>query len=859
MSDALKWLFGLDEGEFSGQGTWHFRLIAEYSGMVRFLLLLALAAMVYLTIRSYRREGDTSRRAKALIASIRLLVILLIFGVLFRPAAVFRIARTLHSAVVVLVDDSLSMSFTDRYEPDARQQIANTLHVDPEKVEQTSRMDLARKALSRRDGAIAKLAEEHPLIVLRFSTARPGKEPYTRKLLDVSLVGPNGGDDGPSQAEAMAELTGALKRLDADGYETNLAAALRDTIEKVQGLLVKDIVIVSDGQMTSEGAGSRLTSALAYADNRGIRRYAVLVGDPTPPKNLAVAGLQAPREVRRESKVQMSAVLAHRNLDGQSVTVKLFRRRAGQKNETEVASQSVVLTASAELTSGQRSRGLQSVTLHVVPDELGEFIYRAAVEPIAGERNAEDNSAEAGVTVSDKKIKILLVSGDSGWEAQRLRTFLMRAEDLYRVSVWQQNVDANLNQLASTGMKLSRLPRTLAELIGSPGGKPYPGYDVVILYDPEPTLKGFDGTFVKMLQQYVQKHNGGLCYIVGNKHSDSVLRSGGDYKPLAEMLPVVLAGNTDSVTERIARRRPDPWPVRLTSYGVDHPVTRLGRDADETQAVWRVLPGIYWSHPIHKAKISARVLAVSSDPTRRTRADNRPEPLVAVQRYGSGRVGFLGFDASWRWIYLKDGYYHNRFWANMVRYLASLKARQVVITTGGDRFAAGERITLEVEAYDEKFVPWKADTFEVRMVDVASGESTTIKLKAVKGADGKNIDGQFKATIPTRRTGTFELTALAGDPQAAGKVAGKTITIELPKAEAARSEADEATMKTVASRPENFLTIDQIDKLVEVIPAGTKIAVEEKPRELWDSNLALVLVVVLLATEWILRKRCNMA
>jgi len=93
-----------------------------------------------------------------------------------------------------------------------------------------------------------------------------------------------------------------------------------------------------------------------------------------------------------------------------------------------------------------------------------------------------------------------------------------------------------------------------------------------------------------------------------------------------------------------------------------------------------ILPGIYWSHPISKVKPAAKVLAEHSNPLRRT-AKNAAEPLVAVQPVGAGRVLYVGSDETWRWRYVQDGYYHRRFWANAVRYLATLKARQVVIMT----------------------------------------------------------------------------------------------------------------------------------------------------------------------------------
>ena len=122
-----------------------------------------------------------------------------------------------------------------------------------------------------------------------------------------------------------------------------------------------------------------------------------------------------------------------------------------------------------------------------------------------------------------------------------------------------------------------------------------------------------------------------------------------------------------------------------------------------------------------------------------------------------------------------------------------------------------------------------------------------------------NKPGRYQAVIRADRVGTFELTALRGDPRAAEKVRSKTIRVELPKAEEVRTEADTAAMATVASRPDYFLRIDQADKLAGLIPSDRKTLVRETPHELWSSNLTLLLICLLLTIEWIIRKKYNMA
>jgi len=859
MQRFIQWLVGSTGSAPAGARDWRIGFIADHNNYVVLALVAVAVGLVYLTIHSYRREGDAPARAKATLAGIRIGVIALMLLVLFQPAVVFRFVNTLYTSVAVLVDDSLSMSFADRYAGGADlDRLSRATGLRPEAIPGRSRTQILRRMMSGPEGILAKLAQDHPLLLMRFSTDSPSSEAYTQLLGVVDVVDRQEQGVSAGETDVNEDLARMMGCLSGAGYETNIPAALRAAVERLQGRRVAGVVLVSDGQITTADERDRLAGALGYAAQSGVPLYSVMVGDPTLPKNLIVTGLDGPEQVRRGGQAEFTVSLAHRNLGGQDVTVRLLVRGPGQGEWTDTGlARTVRLTGRDDV----QSRSVQSIRFDIEPDELGELAYRAVVDPIPDEANPDDNAAEARLLVSDEKISVLLISAEADWEFRYLKNLLLRQDDLYRVSVWQQNADPEINQAASTGMKLRALPRTLEQIIGT-GGDPsvdddgqtrHVGYDVIILHDPMATEDGFDETFVNLLKTFVARHGGGLCYIAGTKYSESVLRGHEDYRALADLLPVTLAPNTVETLERIRKAQPEPWPVGLTSYGLDHPVTRLGGSADDTAGVWRILPGSFWSHPVARTKPAARVLAVSSNPTRRTQR-NQPEPLIAVQGVGRGQVLYVGFKDTWRWRFVEEGAYRQRLWGNIIRYLATLQPRQVVITAGGERFSAGERITLDVEAYDEKFQPLTDETFEVQRIDTATGETDALVLEKLAGKPGR-----YRKTIVADKTGTFELTAMKDDPLADQKVASKRIVVALPQAELRRREADAEVMSNVASRPENFLRIDEAGRLAELIPPGRLTADRYESRELWDSNLTLILIVVLLGVEWILRKKYNMA
>lgn len=394
----------------------------------------------------------------------------------------------------------------------------------------------------------------------------------------------------------------------------------------------------------------------------------------------------------------------------------------------------------------------------------------------------------------------------------------------------------------------------------------------MILYDPRHTSNGFDGDFVGLLDAFTARHHGGVCWVAGNKHADAyLLATDATFKPLRDLLPVVLERDAVpfAAPERQRAHRLAAPPDRLRGRPSDHAVRAHPR---RERARWRLLPGIFWSHPVARLKTLASALALSGDPGRQT-LDGRREPVLAVQYYGKGRVLYVGFDATWRWRYLRSAHYYDRFWSNTVDFLAAgrLEKKRVIITTGGTTFDTGSQIRVRVEAYDREFEPLKADTFTVRLTDLATGEATEHTLQASKrgsAAGGAGPDaaaareGLYEGVILADRTGTFEIRPAADAGVATNwteeDVAVRQIEIRLPQEEFRRPEANWQAMRELADDDARFLRIGEIDKLAALVPPGTVTSVSEVPRPIWNSLPALLLVGALLLAEWVVRKVYNM-
>lgn len=833
MNAILRWLLHLSPEELAG-GRWSVGFSAEEGGLLRLAMILLAAGCVVWAARNYRREEELRPVVRRQLTVLRSAVFLLLILALFQPAVLLRAIESRDSTLLVLLDDSLSMSFSDR----------RSGGTPPER-----RVDLLRRLM--RQEVWTKLNADHPLEWLRFSGSPAGEDAGAEWLGTIPR--------GALQAEGgLDRRERILSRLAASGHETDYAAALRDALERFPDRRIGGVVLLGDGRDTRDDAPERLRAAADFADRLGAVRYTVLTGDPTPFRLLALVSLRGPREVRAGGGVEFTATLAQRGWAGQTVEVRLYRRRVDEaaQNNRFPAPLLVKKTVVLKSPSAKEEEVSQTVRLRTTPsaDAPGEFVYRAEVVPPSEDFTVEDNFAEAFLRVSDRKLRILLLSRDAGWEFRSLRNFFLRQPEEYGVSVWQQDADPEGSQSASAGMRLTRLPRTLRELLGDgPAGAAAPsGYDVVILYDPVPTRGGFDRTMMENLHEFVVRHRGGLCYIASTRNTVEVLRDPAA-KKLAVLLPVVVARNPMDVARMIHETRPQAWPVRLTPYGLDHPITMLETLAEENRKVWSLLPGVYRAQAVVRRKPAARVLAEFSDPASRMLRQDEPIPLLAVQTVGGGRVAYLGTDETWRWRFLEEGKYHRRFWDNVVRSLAPMGSGRVVFSTGGDRFVVGRPIPVEAEVYDADYRPWKAENFSVRLVEFPGGKSVEYVLPATKGRPGF-----YRAEITPPHTGTYEL---ACDPKFAGpdKAPRKILTVEPPRAEYRRREADARTMRDLASRPEFALQPEEISRLAEVIPPGRLQKVRERRFPLWDTPAMWMLVAVLLTLEWWTRKKANLA
>ncbi|MFZ4395476.1 MAG: hypothetical protein ACOYOU_07600 [Kiritimatiellia bacterium] len=791
-----------------------------------FVVLGVLAGLWFVIGWLYRREAATCPRGvRILLAVLRSLVVLVAVLIFLGPALGISVRQTVEPSVLVLLDESLSMSVRDRYrEKESLDAVVAFTKRTEADIRQNppARVALVNELLQRDNGAFVRsLSTKGRVQILSFSESA-----RLREAIGVRATEPGPGARG-------VERGGRVPPVEARGPGTNLGRALREALQSVQGNRIAALVLVSDGRDTVAEDPQEMAARFGQ---RGIPVFTVPVGDPSEACNVRVTEMWAPESVPQKDPFTIQAQVQARNVDRAQITVEL-RQSPGDAPDADPGT--VVASQQLLLESGKTT---YSVNFSHKPEQAGRFRFTVAVPVLAEEIVDTDNRRSAAVQVLDQKLRMLLVSGGPSWDYRLVRTLLLR-DATVDVSCWLQSLGASLRQDGTT--PIDHLPATAAELFV---------YDGILLMDPNP--EEFTEQWLGLLNDFVSKHGGGLFWMAGPTYTAQSLmltRGGG----LREMLPVRWQDGPPlaSAGQRSTWIRESP--LRVRGAGADHPMLSLSTDARQNLALWGGMPGVFWYYPVSGAVPGAQVLIELADPALKIGEDGIP--LLVEGQFGAGRVVWMGFSETWRWRRSGEEPF-NRFWIQALRELAAGRnlhgKNRGQISTDRDRYSLGDTVRATVRLFDAGYRPLVAPLVKARVVAGGGETGQDIELLSVAGREGV-YGGSFAA----RYLGPNEIqVALPEIGGASSERLARAFTVELPNVEFAEPQLNRGLLQLLATTSGGAcLNLDRLADLPGRIPDRREaLVMRSKPVEFWDTWRVLLLLVILLGIEWAVRKRYHL-
>lgn len=780
-------------------------------------------AVCWTVFALYRREGrvGASMRVRMALGAVRCLVLLALFTVLLEPVLVRVLRKWVDSYTLVLVDDSASMDLADVYR-DAAQGARVRSVMGEDRSAGFRRAAVAERLLHGGNRQFLRgLASNNRVRIYSF-----GSEP----TLHATLRSARERREVDGVAEAGSPALTAVNETDipltATGPTTNVDRALRRAVESLGGAPLAGVVVLSDGGFND---GPPASEAARFARERRIPIYTVGIGDPSPPRNLRVAEIDAPENVFQKDPFAITARLAAEGLDGETVNVRLRER-----SEIEGGEGAVVDSRTVTVVAGG---GIPALTFERRQERVGRFTYSVEAVPVASESVTDDNVRQTSVNVMDARLRVLVVSGGPGWDYRYLTTLLQRDETV-DVSCWLQSAD--LNAVRDGNTIIDHLPRLAEEILA---------YDVIVLMDPD--RAEFDESWARVIDRFVTEHGGGVLVAAARARTPAFLREP-MFKPLVDLLPVALDPEADLVLNQIGHYQLRGAPLEIPDASFGHPVMRLADDPVSTKLLWQGIGDVYWHYPVLREKPVATVLMRHGDP--RMRNSYGAHVLAAVQFVGAGRTGFLAFDTTYRWRRHGEILF-NRFWVQLVRYLAEGKllggTRQVMLQIENDQVSLGEAVSVTARLLNERFEPIQRDeataTFQIE------GERQEFTLGA-----RRDRPGWFEGRFVPDRTGAYRVSVrLPGlDARGDGEVS-REVRVSRPNVEVLRPQMDRGELIALAegSAGGRYFELDEMSELAALIPdLHEEVPIRSRPTTLWDNGWTLLGLVGLLSLEWFLRK-----
>jgi uncharacterized membrane protein len=603
----------------------------------------------------------------------------------------------------------------------------------------------------------------------------------------------------------------------ATARRSDLGGAIAAAVERYRGQSLAGIVLISDG-------GDTESRDRAPLDELPVPVFAVGVGSPVVVRDREVINLTAGEPLLADSSIELSVSVVSHGFGTEPLDLRVLAN--GRPIEVR------------RVTPAAEGAPIHEV-FTVSPEPGAPTVYSVDVPVAAGELVAENNTRSILVAPPGRTRRVLLVEGAPGYE----HTFLKRAlaldpglevDAVVRKGQNEENRDTFFVQAAaSRAAKLAAgYPLRRADLFA---------YDAVIFGNIEGEF--FTRDQLEMTAEFVAARGGGLMVLGARSFEQHGLVD----TVLEEVLPVELTDRRGSLTPASSPRT-GIGEVALTAEGAAHPLTRIAATVDDSRRRWAQLPPLASVAPIGGPRPGAQVLALT------TGVGGGARPLVAVQRYGQGRAMVFAGEASWRWRMMlpaSDTTYET-VWRQMTRWLTAA-APEPVAMAPLEAALPGTTETVSVVVRDEEFRPVRDAEVTLRLVLPGGGE------REVAAALTQPDEGRYSASVRFDEEGIFRLTAearrqheLVGAATRSALVGGVDLEMAEPRLN------QEVLARLAQASGGDVVRPSEAGRLVDALKAAPGAGGAPEWQDVWHTAWMLVVIVALLCTEWVLRRRVGL-
>lgn len=637
-------------------------------------------------------------------------------------------------------------------------------------------------------------------------TFNDGLNTPTRMVQAQELLTPDGLEDIaeiytilPYSFSDSASAMDTFSALPDPGEATNMGQSILQALRQASAASLGAVILISDG---ADNSGAISQADLSEIAAFGVPVHTVGIGREVIPEDLELTEVSLPEKALPGTT--LSARVGIRHDQGGIARIKVY------DGDTFLSTEEVVLGDNQTMT-------LAFVDIEV--PEPGQLDLRFTLDPINNESNLANNSRARVVDVEESRYKVLYVEGEPRWEYKFMQRALNDDPSIQLSTLLKVTPNKYYRQGIESPEQLENgFPTERAELYE---------YDALIIGSFNAAELSSDQQ--EMIRDFVSERGGSLMMLAG---LNGLGLGGWGESVVNEILPSRLnSGDNQFVREKA-------W-VTLTDSGQNAPLLQLDNSEAENTRIWRDLPQIADYQHIGPLRPAATTLL-------NVTIEGREQPLLVTQPYGRGQSYILATGGTWRWqmsLPVED-MSHETFWRQLTRALVANSPRPFELSSRVE----SEEIKVRAQLRD----PDAEENQGLEISAIASSESNDVVNLELLPVSGQ--PGVFEASFTPDQTGLYSIEAISriGDTL----VGASTTAVRYDQGqEIFNVRQNRPLLERVAELTGGqYWTVDEWDEIPEAISYSTAGITEQQISYLWDAPFFFLLLVLLKAMEWLLRR-----
>ncbi|TWT58487.1 hypothetical protein KOR42_18620 [Thalassoglobus neptunius] len=683
--------------------------------------------------------------------------------------------------------------------------------------------------------------------------------------------------------------------VDFSDNRSELATSLQGLQQRFQNKPLAGVLLFSDGNATDLEAFDGLeTSVPIYpvvspdwedlGDDLAIERLAVRETnfEDAPISVVASVTSSYSSEQTVVATLELVKNIGH-SADEEHESVQAERDSSTNFPGTELSDSIESVPTDEEEADGKSSSSIsQSVSLlpgvpttlefDVLPPQLGICYYRLRIRPAAeediftdpetsSEATLENNERLLTVDRGSSQKRILYVGGRPNWEYKFLNRALSedRAVDLvtliriakkeakfdFRGRVgedsnslfrgFKDEVDEETESFdeavlvrlntRDAGELAGGFPKTKEELYE---------YKAIILDDVEAGFFSHDQQ--ALIDRFVSVRGGGLLLLGGR---DAFRHGDWDRSSLRDAFPVYLDRQGPPASGELR------WD--LTRDGWLEPWMRVRSTEDQEKMRLQHIPELAFVNPATDPKPGGRIFATVQD------SSSNEYPAVVAQQYGQGRSVAVLIGDLWKWSLSRPETDEDdlaRFWRQLVRWLIADVPQRVEVSLSPISLGTIPAINIQVNVRQADYEPQENAKVTVK---VTTPSEEVLELTAEPSLEAP---GLFETSYVLRERGAYLASVITQNEESELPITAQAGWTSDPKEEEFRNVGFNRPLldRLAEDSGGEVIEIGALDEFVRTLPQKDLPAKQVRTTPLWHTPWLLVAAILCLTAEWGLRR-----